>query len=76
MEYRVLPFKAKSKKDSFTPEEAANQLQNLIDSQRNEGFEFQGMESIYTVVSGSNGCFGIGKSEGFTGYVHVAVFRK
>ena len=76
MEYRVLPFKAKGKKDEFTTEEAANQLERLITEQSKDGFEFQGMESIYSVVNGSSGCFGIGKSEGYTGYVHVAVFRK
>ncbi len=75
MEYRVLPFNANLKRDD-SADSAARQLQQLIDRQVAEGYEYVGLEEITTNVEGSNGCFGIGAKPGFTASVAVAVFKK
>lgn len=75
MEYRVLPFNANLKRDD-SANGAAVQLQQLIDEQKREGFEFVRLEDITTNVEGTNGCLGFGAKPGFTVTVSVAVFKK
>lgn len=75
MEYKVLPFNANLKRND-SADGAARQLQQLIDSQRAEGYEYVGLEEITTNVEGTNGCLGIGAKPGFTASVSVAVFKK
>lgn len=75
MEYKVVPFNASlRRKDSA--DEAARQLQALIDEQTAKGYEFVRLEEITTHVDGTMGCFGIGAKPGFMVIVDVAVFRK
>lgn len=75
MEYKVLPFNAAlRRKDSA--DEAARQLQQLIDEQVAQGYEFVRLEEITTHVDGSNGCLGIGAKPAFLVSVDVAVFKK
>ena len=75
MEYRVLPFNANLKRDD-SADNAAVQLQRLIDAQLAEGYEYVRLEDITTNVEGTNGCFGFGAQPGFTVTVSVAVFKK
>ena len=75
MEYRVLPFNANLKRDD-SANGAAVQLQQLIDEQKREGFEFVRLEDITTNVEGTNGCLGFGAKPGFIVTVSVAVFKK
>lgn len=75
MEYKVLPFNAQlSRKDS--PTVAARQLQQLIDDQLAQGYEFVCLGGITTNVAGTNGCLGIGAKPDFLISVDVAVFKK
>ena len=73
MDYKVLPFNANLKSDD-TAEVAAKQLQELIDSQLSQGYEYVGLSEISTNVAGSDGCLGIGAIPGFTASGSVAVF--
>lgn len=75
MEYKVLPFNANLKRDDSAAS-AAGQLQQLIDAQKAEGYEYVRLEDITTNVAGTNGCLGIGAQPGFTVTVSVAVFKK
>lgn len=79
MKYRVVPFIAKISISEGT-EVAANQLQGLINTMANDGWEYMRLENIETIVRdpGSKGCFGIGaipSSQAATRY-DMAVFRK
>ena len=75
MEYKVLPFNAAlRRKDSA--DEAARQLQHLIDEQTKQGYEFVRLEEITSHVDGTNGCLGIGAKPAYMASVDVAVFRK
>jgi hypothetical protein len=73
MQYKVIPFKA-SLSNAGTSNNVANQLQQTIDSQTIDGWEYQGMENISTFVAGSSGCFGFGATSGYTTSVQVLVF--
>jgi len=75
MEYKVLPFNA-SLKRSDSADNAARQLQQLIDEQRAEGYEYVRLEEITTNVAGTNGCLGIGAKPAFMVTVSVAIFKK
>ncbi len=75
MEYKVLPFNASLKRNG-SADDAARQLQQLIDQQRIQGYEYVGLEEITTNVEGTNGCLGIGAKPGFVVSVSVAVFKK
>jgi hypothetical protein len=73
MQYKVIPFKASLSKTG-TSGSVANQLQQTIDSQTIDDWEYQGMESISTFVAGSSGCVGFGATSGYTTSVQVLVF--
>lgn len=75
MEYKVLPFNA-SLKRSDSAVDAARQLQQLIDAQRVEGYEYVRLEEITTNVAGTSGCLGIGAKPSFLVTVSVAIFKK
>jgi len=75
MEYKVLPFNASLKRGD-SADGVAQQLQQLIDRQLAEGYEYVGLEEITTEIEPDNGCFGIGAKPGFTVSVSVAVFKK
>lgn len=75
MEFKVLPFNAQLRRGD-SADGAARQLQQLIDQQRAEGYEYVRLEEITTDVAGTNGCLGIGAKPGFVVTVSVAVFKK
>lgn len=75
MEYKVVPFNANLKHDGSV-EEAAKQLQTLIDNQKLNGYEFYRMDNISTNVAGTNGCLGIGAKPGYEASVAIVIFRK
>ncbi len=75
MEYKVRPFNAKVS-GSGTSGDVANQVQNYIASESNDGWEFVSCGNIDTTIKGSNGCFGIGASPTITTSVLVLVFKK
>jgi len=59
-----------------TAETAATDLQSLIASQANDGWEFVTVANHSTVVPGSSGCFGFGASDPYPQTVSMAVFRR
>jgi hypothetical protein len=75
MQYRVLPFVA-NVSASGGASEVAQLLQGLCQQQAADGFEFFGLESVETVIAGSNGCFGFGSKPSVLTSYSVAVFRK
>jgi len=75
MEYKVLPFNASLKRKD-TADVAARQLQQLIDQQRAQGYEYVRLEEITTCIDGTNGCLGIGAKPSYIVTVSVAIFKK
>lgn len=75
MEYKVLPFNASLKRNG-SADEAARQLQQLIDQQRSQGYDYVRLEDIITSVEGTNGCLGFGAKPGYVVTVAVAIFKK
>ena len=83
MNYKVVPFNAGITKGEG-PEKAAKQLESLINSNASQGWLYQGLETIETVmttpaVPGNNGCVGLGATPGVPERrnsieVYVAVF--
>lgn len=74
MNYKVIPFKAQLSKAGTTS--VATQLQNIIDQETTNTWQYHGMESVSTYVAGSNGCFGFGATQGYNTNVQVLVFKK
>lgn len=56
--------------------DAANQLQELINSKHNEGWNFVSVENISSVVAGSGGCFGIGGTPPQLTSYQMVIFKK
>ena len=85
MSYKVVPFTADVQAGQGAGQAAA-QLQQLIDKNAVERWEYMGLETLRTVVRtpaipGTNGCFGLGAEPGIPERrsdvdVHVAVFRR
>jgi hypothetical protein len=83
MAYKVIPFNADLVWGQGA-QDAAAQLEGLVNQMGGHGWTFHGLESIETVVTtpsvpGSNGCLGIGAVPGTperrnTQSVYVAVF--
>ena len=75
MEYKVVPFVASigDKKEKLTP---SDQLENLIRTTANQGWNYIRVESISTYVAGDNGCFGIGATQGHVVSRQMIVFSK
>lgn len=75
MEYKVLPFNASLKRND-SADDAARQLQQLIDQQRSQGYDFVRLEDVTTNIEGTNGCLGFGAKPGYMVTVSVAIFKK
>jgi hypothetical protein len=75
MNYKVVPFDpAVGRSDPASVVAAA--LEALIAREAAAGWQFVSMENHYTVVPGSNGCFGIGQKQPFTYTYSSVVFRR
>lgn len=75
MEYRSLPFAPGVGSDG-SPTRVADALQDIIVAEAANGWEFVGLQNHDTWVPGSNGCFGIGKTEAYPKSFSVAVFKR
>jgi hypothetical protein len=75
MTYKVVPFKA-SISSTDTAAAAASQLESLISSEAQAGWEYVRLESVDTYVAGNAGCFGLGATPGQNTSIAIAVFRK
>lgn len=75
MAYKVIPFTANlSQKDGAGT--SAAQLEELIELQERNGYEFVTMSSIETNIEGTSGCLGIGAKPGYTTNIAVVIFKK
>lgn len=75
MTYKVIPFAAKFGSDDDAGAAAA-QLERVILAHETEGWEYVRLEHVDTVISGSNGCFGIGAQPDRQASIAMAVFRR
>jgi hypothetical protein len=75
MQYKVMPFVANVSRTQGA-DMAASQLQSLIDQHSSQGWDYERLESVETVIAGSNGCFGIGARPSVTTACTMAVFSK
>lgn len=73
--YKVVPFVA-SVGTMEGSQQAAAQLEALIQHYSQEGWEYVRLESVVTFIAGANGCFGLGATPGRTTSFSMAVFRK
>ncbi|GAA4278584.1 DUF4177 domain-containing protein [Aquimarina mytili] len=75
MEYKVVPFVA-SIGNKGTSNQAANQLEDLIQNHANQGWKYVRLESLITFVQPESGCFGFGARPGYTTSRQMIVFSK
>ncbi|HMT75649.1 MAG TPA: hypothetical protein PKA77_16365 [Chitinophagaceae bacterium] len=75
MTYKVVPFTAQLKSGD-TSSVVAEQMQTIIDIHVTGGWEYQGMDTVQTLVAGNSGCFGIGAQPPVSTTYTVLVFRK
>ena len=74
--YQVVPFVAKVGSAEGS-QAAAQQLQSLISQMSNDGWEYVRLETVQTVIAGSNGCFGLfGVTPAQVTTFAMAVFKK
>ncbi len=74
-QYSVVPFVAViAHREGSTA--AASQLQELIRSYAQNGWQYVRLESVETYIAGDNGCFGMGATPPRTTVYSMAVFRR
>ena len=73
--YRVIPFVA-SVGTNEGATQAAAQLEALIKSWADQGWEYLRLESVATYVAGTAGCFGIGATPAQLVSHSMAVFKQ
>jgi len=75
MDFKVVPFTANiTRNDTSTT--VAKQVQSIVDSHIDMGWEYIRMESVETSVAPTKGCFGLGAQPGFTTSFQMLIFRK
>jgi hypothetical protein len=75
MEYRAIPFNA-SIATGGSSADAARQVQEVINKQAAEGWEFVNSDNIATTVQGTSGCFGLGAQPPAQTSVLVLFFKR
>lgn len=75
MEYKVIPFVA-SIQNNGNSKQSAQQLEDIIKAQSNEGWKYIRLESVSTFVQPESGCFGFGGKPGFSTSHQMVVFSK
>ena len=73
--YRVVPFVASIATNEGSGQ-AAGQLEALIKSWTDSGWEYVRLESVETFIAGSPGCFGLGATPGRLVSYSMAVFKQ
>ncbi|HCN50496.1 MAG TPA: hypothetical protein DIT10_15630 [Chryseobacterium sp.] len=76
MEYKVIPFVATANQQNMSSSNIAQQLENLIKVQYEQGWEFIRLESVSTYIQPINGCFGLGHKPGYMTSYQMVVFSK
>ena len=75
MEYKVIPFVA-SIQNNGNSTQSAEQLEDIIKTQANEGWKYVRLESVSTFVQPESGCFGFGGKPGYATSHQMIVFSK
>lgn len=75
MKYKIVPFTAQLKSGD-TSAVVAEQMQTLIDLNIANGWEYQRMDTVQTIVAGTSGCFGFGAQPPVSTTYTVLVFRR
>lgn len=73
--YRVIPFVASIGTGEGSTQ-AANQLEALIRSWAEQGWEYVRLESVETYIAGTQGCFGLGATPARLVSYSMAVFKQ
>lgn len=74
-EYKVVPFVAAINSLEGS-QQAAAQLEQLVQTWAQNGWEYVRLESVATYVAGSSGCFGFGATAGGMTSYSMVVFRR
>jgi hypothetical protein len=74
-EYKVVPFIAAINSLEGSPQ-VATQLEQLVQTWAENGWEYVRLESVATYVAGSSGCFGLGATPGRMTSYSMVVFRR
>jgi hypothetical protein len=75
MQYKAIGFDPPATRGDPATSAAAD-LQAIIMTQTNDGWEFVGVQNHSTTVPGSSGCFGFGAMSPYQTTLSIAVFRK
>lgn len=73
--YKVVPFVASIGTHEGS-QQAAVQLESLIQAHGQDGWEYVRLEKVTTFVAGDKGCFGFNATPAQTLSYSMAVFRK
>jgi hypothetical protein len=73
--FKVVPFVASIGTNEGS-QQAAVQLEGLIQAHAQDGWEYVRLERVETYVAGDNGCFGLNATPARTISCSMAVFRK
>lgn len=68
MQYKVVPFPKSTNIDQA--------LQNIIDSESSQGWEYVNHKYEHYLMPGSNGCFGFGAKPDSIWHVGHVIFKK
>jgi hypothetical protein len=73
--YKVVPFVASIGTNEGS-QQAAIQLEGLVQAHAHDGWEYVRLERVETYVAGDNGCFGLNATPARVISYSMAVFRK
>lgn len=76
MNYRVVPFVPSLDHKNPSGDQAAEQLNVIISSYSEKGWEYVRLESVQSWVAADTGCFGLGGKPGYYTSRQLIVFRK
>ncbi len=76
MEYKVIPFVATASQNNMSSKNIAEQLDQLIKTHTENGWEYVRLESVSTYVQPVAGCFGNPAKPGYMTSFQMVVFSK
>ncbi|WP_294245928.1 hypothetical protein [uncultured Chryseobacterium sp.] len=77
MEYKVIPFTATANQTNMSSKNIAEQLDQLIKNNTEDGWEYVRLESVSTYIQPVEGCFGnIAKPGYMTSFQMVVLIKK
>ncbi|KAA0129738.1 hypothetical protein FY557_03235 [Chryseobacterium sp. SN22] len=76
MEYKVIPFVATVNPNNMSSKNIAEQLDQLVKTHTEDGWEYVRLESVSTYVQPVEGCFGNTEKSGYMTSFQMVVFSK